>query len=140
MVTVYRLFDAGGVLLYVGCTTHFRRRMSQFKCEWWDRVETIKLATYKTLKRGLLAERNAIRSESPLFNVIHSPTPPKKSSGQLTNKELRDKIRTGNDFTVKTISERKRALMVAKILKIEIITREAEGGGYRIFIPSDVPN
>lgn len=58
----------------------------------------------------------------------------------LTNGQLRDKIRAGNDFVVKTSGERKRALMVASVLNVEIITREAEGGGYRIFIPSDVPN
>lgn len=64
----------------------------------------------------------------------------KEKPKMMSNQELRDKIRAGNDFMVKTISERKRALMVASVLNIEIITREAEGGGYRIFIPSDVPN
>lgn len=58
----------------------------------------------------------------------------------LSNGQLRDKIRAGSDFVVKTSAERKRALMVASVLNIEIITREADGGGYRIFIPSDVPN
>lgn len=58
----------------------------------------------------------------------------------LTNAQLRDKIRAGNDFVVGTVSERKRALMVASVLNIEIITRENESGGFRIFIPSDVPN
>ena len=64
----------------------------------------------------------------------------KEKPKMMSNAELRDKIRKGDDFMVNTISERKRALMVASVLNIEIITREAEGGGYRIFIPSDVPN
>lgn len=64
----------------------------------------------------------------------------KEKPKMLSNEQLRDKIRAGNDFVVPTVSERKRALMVARVLDIEIITREAEDGGYRIFIPSDVPN
>jgi hypothetical protein len=64
----------------------------------------------------------------------------KQKPQMMSNAELRDKIRAGNDFVVGTISERKRALMVASVLNIEIITREAGGGGYRVFIPSDVPN
>lgn len=64
----------------------------------------------------------------------------KEKPKMLSNEQLRDKIRSGNDFVVPTVSERKRALMVARVLDIEIITREAEDGGYRIFIPSDVPN
>lgn len=58
----------------------------------------------------------------------------------LSNEQLRDKIRAGNDFIVNTVSERKRALMVARLLDVEIITRENESGGFRVFIPSDVPN
>ena len=67
--------------------------------------------------------------------VAHMP-----KQKMMSNAQLRDKIRAGNDFVVKSKSERKRALMVASVIGVEIITRENSGGGFRIFIPSDVPN
>ena len=57
----------------------------------------------------------------------------------LSNAELRDKIRQGNDFVVRTNGERKRASMVAGVIDVEIVTRECKGG-FQIIIPSDVPN
>lgn len=69
------------------------------------------------------------------FTVAHMP-----KQKMMSNAELRDKIKAGNDFVVKSKSERKRALMVASVIGVEIITRENAGGGFRIFIPSDVPN
>lgn len=75
-------------------------------------------------------------------NLIQSRDMPKQKQKpkMLTNAQLREKIRAGQDFKVGTISERKRALMIASVLDIEIITRESDEGGFRIFIPSDVPN
>ena len=94
---------------------------------------------FETSRDALIEEENAIRKEKPRFNILNNPDRPAKLK-QMTNGQLRAKIQSGNDFTVKTVSERKRALMVAKVLNIEIITRENEAGGFRIFIPSDVPN
>lgn len=57
----------------------------------------------------------------------------------LTNAELRDQIRKGNDFVVRTEGERKRTLMVASVIGVELFTRKCKGG-FRVIIPSELPN
>ena len=55
---------------------------------------------------------------------------------ELSELAIANKIKVGNDFTVTTEKERKRALTAAKYIGAEISSRAIEGG-FRIFILSD---
>jgi hypothetical protein len=72
--TLYRFFDASGVLLYVGITYNppSRFRSHEGDKEWWGQVRTIELEQFISRKAVLHAEREAISTELPLFNVMHS--------------------------------------------------------------------
>ena len=72
--TLYRFFDGSGVLLYVGITIDppSRFRAHGAVKEWWGQVRRIELEQFISRKAVLHAEREVIRSEGPLFNVMHS--------------------------------------------------------------------
>ena len=53
---------------------------------------------------------------------------------QSTEMRLAQQIRAGKNFTVETNSQRNRALAVARMLEIDIVTRQIDGG-YQIIIP-----
>lgn len=59
---------------------------------------------------------------------------------ELTPQQIAAKIREGNDFIVRTNSERKRVLTAAQYLGAGVITRAIKGGGFRVIIPSEVEN
>lgn len=68
---VYRLFDADGALLYVGCTTDLRRRMMNHRCDrsWFSEVVELHTEPYPSRSEALRGERAAIDSEHPRHNV-----------------------------------------------------------------------
>ncbi len=72
--TLYRFFDESGVLLYVGITFDPPNRFRSHEAgkEWWGQVRSIELEQFISRKAVLHAEREAIRTERPLFNVMHS--------------------------------------------------------------------
>lgn len=67
---VYRLFDADGVLLYVGMTNDLSRRMADHARdrEWWPKVHRKTAAWYPSRERAAVAELIAIEKEAPLHN------------------------------------------------------------------------
>lgn len=68
---VYRAFDADGDLLYVGMTQRPRTRMQQHrrKADWWGDASRIRFSQYPTRNDALQAERSAIHSEKPVYNI-----------------------------------------------------------------------
>ena len=59
---------------------------------------------------------------------------------ELSELAIANKIKVGNDFTVNTEKERKRALTAAKYIGAEISSRVLSDGTFRIFVLSDVSN
>lgn len=68
---LYRLFDGSGDLLYVGISLSALERMSAHRSRqpWWADVASIELENYPTRQEVLTAERRAIRTEHPRYNV-----------------------------------------------------------------------
>ncbi len=58
---------------------------------------------------------------------------------RLSELEIAQRIRKGDDFRVGSNTDRKRALMVAKSIGAEIITWRV-GSNFQIHIPSEVTN
>lgn len=72
MTELYRHFDRDGTLLYVGISLSAIRRTSQHKTSgWWMRVSRIDIERHPTREKALEAERVAIQTEKPLFNIAN---------------------------------------------------------------------
>lgn len=72
---LYRYFDIDGVLLYVGIAADVEKRdkAHESKSPWHARVETLKYRSYPSRAEAAAREREAIRTENPLFNVMSNP-------------------------------------------------------------------
>ena len=72
--TLYRMFDAADQLLYVGISGRGPRRFSEHRASqrWWREVATIKVEHYELALEAEAAEREAIETERPRFNVVHA--------------------------------------------------------------------
>ena len=72
---LYRHRDTDGVLLYVGITHNPEMRLKMHRhsaAPWLQFSAECALEWHATREDALLAERAAIRTEKPLFNVAHS--------------------------------------------------------------------
>jgi predicted GIY-YIG superfamily endonuclease len=75
---VYRTYAKDGRLLYVGCTDAFERRIMQHASSgslWFHDAESFSLEYHPSRKQALAAEREAIRTEWPLYNIDSSVDP-----------------------------------------------------------------
>jgi predicted GIY-YIG superfamily endonuclease len=74
--TVYRLYDAEGALLYIGCSLRFPRRLDDHRRNkaWWPEVSTITIECFGTHDDAMEAEYTAIRTEAPRYNADQSET------------------------------------------------------------------
>jgi hypothetical protein len=71
MYFIYRMFDATGALLYVGCTNQIRPRLIAHGCvnPWYERVVDVKLELVGPDRaEALKKERAVIVSENPELN------------------------------------------------------------------------
>lgn len=77
---VYRCFDSAGRLLYIGCTSDVVGRMQTHRASWHVpasakvNMHTVRHETveYPDRASARKAEREAIESEAPMFNVLHN--------------------------------------------------------------------
>lgn len=71
---LYRFYGHDGALLYVGITNNPSNRWKAHSKEkpWWLDVTTVTLERHPDRESVLEAERTAIITEKPLFNVVHN--------------------------------------------------------------------
>ncbi|MGH9004547.1 MAG: GIY-YIG nuclease family protein [Acidimicrobiia bacterium] len=69
---LYRFYDDAGSLLYIGITHNPGQRWAAHMRHkpWWSEVATIRLEEHPDRASVLAAERAAIRSEGPRYNVV----------------------------------------------------------------------
>jgi excinuclease UvrABC nuclease subunit len=70
--SVYRCYDADGVLLYIGCSYQVEKRLkwhTTSSAHWFQHVADVKVQQYANRSEGLAAELEAIITEEPVFNV-----------------------------------------------------------------------
>lgn len=113
---VYRFYDAAGSLLYVGATRIPQRRWSQHasRQSWWTDVARKTIRWHQTKEAALAAEKEAIRTEHPRYNIIHV-----RASGPLA-----DMLREAG-AELKT----KRAILDAKLQEARAGAVEAKAAG-----------
>jgi hypothetical protein len=75
--TLYRLYGADGALLYVGISGSPAQRMKDHAHKpWWVEAASASFQHYEYRSHALAAERAAIKSERPKYNIQHNqPTP-----------------------------------------------------------------
>ena len=71
---LYRHFDKAGVLLYVGVSLSALVRLAAHGTNsvWFDQIARVEISNWATREASLRAERRAIRTENPLYNIQHS--------------------------------------------------------------------
>jgi hypothetical protein len=73
---LYRFFDRQGQLLYLGITRRLRIRMTEHARDyaetWWPLVSSRTVSWYETRSQAWRTERDAIRTENPPYNVMHT--------------------------------------------------------------------
>jgi hypothetical protein len=74
---LYRIFDQGGVLLYVGATSYLLNRLAK-QCAnaiWFYSIRRIEVELHETLESALRAEAEAIKNEKPRWNIAKGTNP-----------------------------------------------------------------
>ena len=86
---LYRFFDSDGALLYVGisCDPGVRFRQHRRDVPWWQLIRRIELEPRASRDEALSAEREAIRTERPRYNVHGGAVPasPNATAGELVD-------------------------------------------------------
>lgn len=72
---LYRMYDEGGSLLYVGISLRMAQRLSEHRAdkEWWPEIGTVKLEHFDQRNKAEEAERHAIARENPRYNIRRPP-------------------------------------------------------------------
>jgi hypothetical protein len=83
---LYRLFDAGSTLLYVGISNNFGQRWVQHAAEqvWWPEVKRQTVDWCSSRTEAAMLEKEAIKAESPKYNFAHSGRRPSERPPSLT--------------------------------------------------------
>lgn len=73
MTQLYRHFDENNELLYVGISLSTVYRLSQHKVAspWFADIKKVEIETFPSREEALEAEREAIQTEDPKYNIVH---------------------------------------------------------------------
>ena len=73
---LYRHFDENNNLLYVGISLSTFNRLSQHRdhSEWFKQIKNVTIEHFATREEAMAAERKAIKSEAPKFNIAMRKT------------------------------------------------------------------
>lgn len=71
---LYRFFNRKGDLLYVGISANAAKRMAEHRKDkpWWHEVKRVDIERYPSRHEAADAERLAIRTEHPKYNIVHA--------------------------------------------------------------------
>ena len=101
MHAVYRFFDAGGRLLYIGATSSMASRISHHErnTPWWSEVARIETTAFPRRADAFAAERAAISAERPLHNARRAFAPVDRTERMLS-------AYVNDDMTLEQIGQR----------------------------------
>jgi len=70
---LYRHFDADGKLLYVGISLSAISRLGQHQdhSHWFGSIARVEIVSFPSRADAIAAEREAIKNEKPLHNIVH---------------------------------------------------------------------
>ena len=93
-INLYRHFDSGGALLYVGVSLSAVGRLAshQRQSGWAPDIARVEIETLPDRASALRAEKEAIANESPQFNIMHQAKRPLVANDTSGGKTLVEKI------------------------------------------------
>ena len=104
--TLYRHYDSAGQLLYVGIADDVRARFRvHMSATWWEDMARFTLEDFPTRASAVDAERKAIATERPLYNIAGGPAPYPGSVIPMPTGGKRILITGSRKFTDLTIIE-----------------------------------
>lgn len=73
MTHLYRHFDSSGALLYVGISVSALQRLKAHRdgSAWFDSIARVEIQAFTSRQEAEAAERAAIQSEKPRWNIRH---------------------------------------------------------------------
>jgi len=76
MTQLYRHFDAENNLMYVGISLNVFQRLSQHRdhSRWFGNIKRVEIEHFETREKAIIAEKNAIKTENPKFNINSKKT------------------------------------------------------------------
>lgn len=85
---LYRLYDANDQLLYVGISKSAIHRLHQHleTQPWGDEIAYQKIERFEDRKTVAAAERQAIKTEHPKYNIVHNVNAPAVGSSILKDR------------------------------------------------------
>jgi hypothetical protein len=104
MYQLYRQFNKGGQLLYVGMSLHTIARLSGHKKSgWFAEIARVEVENFDSKDCVVAAEAKAIKTENPRYNIVHSsrralpkPSKPRVPKYGSSNTQRQAKWRTRN--------------------------------------------
>lgn len=96
--TLYRHFNANGKLLYVGISLSALQRLSQHAdhSDWYNEISRVEMEHFCNRPSAMAAEKKAVISEGPLYNIHH-----KKKLNKTRYQEYAEKSR--DDMTGRVV-------------------------------------
>jgi hypothetical protein len=137
---LYRHFDGGGALLYVGISLRpFTRTKEHTTFSGWaDQIANVRIEYFPTRKEAMEAEARAVREENPAHN-IRLRKPKKEIKTLIVAEERAEKERINLTHRVIHFSPLYKPNEAAQALGISttILNREIEAGNLAVtMIPS----
>ncbi len=87
-VALYRHFAADGSLLYVGISVRPLTRLGEHEeSRWIDKVSRVDMERFPTRDAAIDAERNAIVSERPIYNIVHNRPKSERPRHHISNEK-----------------------------------------------------
>ena len=134
--TLYRQFSKEGDLLYVGVSCRIPQRIKEHSkhSPWWDDVAKIDVEHFESRDAVLDAEKRAIQTESPKFNIHHncSVEPDRKVECDIEGQRLVARI-----VSLKPIYKINEAAEVLGLRSTHQLRAEIAAGRLQVFaIPS----
>jgi len=102
---LYRHYDQQENLLYVGISLAAMNRLATHErnANWFSKITRVDMERFSDRKQALIAEKEAIKSENPLHNIIHnSKTQPKRNLSITLDPAICDKLEEESNRLRKT--------------------------------------
>jgi excisionase family DNA binding protein len=130
---LYRCHDERGDLLYVGISIGALGRLAEHQrtSHWFDYIATVSVEWFSTRLEAEAAERAAIRTEKPRFNVAHADPKPAVGHGSIVASVFDERQRY-------TVPEAARLLRVSRAHLYKLFSAgsiRTIRDGRRIFVP-----
>ena len=123
---LYRHFDKENKLLYIGISLSTFARLSQHKdhSEWFKQINRVSIEHFENREEAMAAERKAIKSENPMFNIAMKKTMAEiRKEDEAQRNRLYDIAQKEKKEVVKKVIDYHVAYSIDQVIKMLGITQ-----------------